>query len=422
MNVLIVDRSKRSMQIMRRFLAAEIPDVAVSEYDTEQRGLPPHAFDWAEYDVLVLNQELGSAGTGIKWLEDYGPSPNFPPTVLITVKDDPQVTTASLQVGAQAVISKRDLTPDLIANAVKEARESNAAPPTVKGVASGSKHTESDLDIVELARQGGGGDGYKFMRLIGQGAMSRVYLAERLEDKQTVVLKIMDGTLSNDSDSVKRFILEASLVSELDSPHVVKIYEQGFTNKYGFMSMEFFSRGDLKQRIEHGISPKNALIYLWHIASGLQVIHDVGIIHRDLKPANIMFRGDDQLAIADFGISKRVDATTQLTAVGSVMGTPYYMSPEQIRTEGVDHRADLYAAGIILYEMLTGTRPFEAESLTGIVLKHLQEEAAPLPAEVSRFEPIFRRLVAKEPEARYQHASEVVEALKALARDWKKSA
>jgi len=420
MNVLIVDQSKRSMQIVRRFLASVIPDVAVSEYDTEQRGVPPHTFNWAEYDVLVLNQELGVTGTGIKWLGHYGASPNFPTVIIITAKDDPQTTAEALKAGAHTVISKRDLTPDLISRAVRDAEAVDAPSPTVTGVASGSKHTDSDLDIVKQAR--GGGDGFKFMRLIGQGAMSRVYLAQRLEDQQTVVLKIMDGTLSSDARSVKRFILEASLVSELDSRHVVKVYEQGFTNKYGFMSMEFFSRGDLKQRIEHGISAKNSLIYMWHIAKGLQVIHDVGIIHRDLKPANIMFRGDDQLAIADFGISKHVDSTTQLTAVGSILGTPYYMSPEQIRTEGVDHRADLYSAGIILYEMLTGRKPFEAESLTGIVLKHLQEEADPLPDEVSRFESIFRRLVAKEPEARFQHASELVQALNKLAQAWKESA
>ena len=104
---------------------------------------------------------------------------------------------------------------------------------------------------------------------------------------------------------------------------------------------------------------------------GLAAIHKVGIIHRDLKPANIMFRADDQLAIADFGISKRADATTQLTQVGSVMGTPYYMSPEQIRAEHLDQRADLYSAGVILYEMLTGKKAFEADSLPGIAMKHL---------------------------------------------------
>ena len=121
-----------------------------------------------------------------------------------------------------------------------------------------------------------------------------------------------------------------------------------------------------------------------------------------------MFRSDDQLAIADFGISKRADATTQLTQVGSIMGTPYYMSPEQIRAEPLDHRADLYSAGVILYEMLTRRRPFEADSLPAIAMKHLEANPDPLPDELRMFEPIFRRLVAKEPNNRYADALELV--------------
>lgn len=285
------------------------------------------------------------------------------------------------------------------------------------GATTAGKQGVSDAQIVARARGGATDDqGYKFKRLIGQGAMSRVYLGERLADKLTVVIKIMDGTLSGEDESVKRFVLEASLAQAIDSLHVVKIFEQGFTDQYGFMAMEFFTRGDLKHRIDIGITPQHAYGYMREIAMGLAAIHKVGIIHRDLKPANIMFRADDQLTIADFGISKRADATTQLTQVGSVMGTPYYMSPEQIRAEPLDHRADLYSAGVILYEMLTGKKPFDADSLTGIALKHLQSDPDPLPPAVRRFEPIFRRLVEKQRDARYADADELLTDLNAMAK------
>lgn len=149
---------------------------------------------------------------------------------------------------------------------------------------------------------------------------------------------------------------------------------------------------------------------------GLDVIHRAGIIHRDLKPANIMFRANDELAIADFGISKRVDATTQLTQAGSLLGTPAYMSPEQISAQPADHRSDLYSAGVILHEMLTGVRPFIADSFTALAMQHLHNDPPPLPPEAKAFETVYRKLLAKDPALRYQSAAEVVAVLKSMIR------
>jgi len=414
MNVLIIDVSKRSAQIMRRFVAKGIPDVGVTEYDPDQQGALPHTFDWSAYDVVLFGEDYGTAGTGLQWLEDFGSRPNFPAALLIIAKADPQITGKALKAGAHDVIIKREISSESLCENVRSAAASERA--TSRGGAD-DQYGAGDAQIVARARQGAeDGQGYKFKRLIGQGAMSRVYLGERLKDQQTVVVKIMDGSLSGEDESVKRFVQEAALAQAIDSPHVVKIFEQGFTEQYGFMAMEFFSRGDLKHRIENGITPQQAFSYMREIAMGLAAIHKVGIIHRDLKPANIMFRADDQLAIADFGISKRADETTQLTQVGAIMGTPYYMSPEQIRAQPLDQRADLYSAGVILYEMLTGIKPFEAESLPAIVMKHLQSDPEPLPKKLRRFEPIFRRLIEKEPDARYSSADELLVDLNALAK------
>ena len=180
--------------------------------------------------------------------------------------------------------------------------------------------------------------------------------------------------------------------------------------------MEFFSRGDLKHRIETGVTAQHAYRYRREIAMGLAAVHKVGITHRDLKPANIMYRSDDQLAIADFGISKRADSTTELTQVGSIMGTPYYMSPEQIRAEPLDQRADLYSPGVVLYEMLTRQKPFQPDSLPGIVMKHLQSHPAPLPMKLRSFESVFRRLIEKDRKDRYPNADELLLDLNAMAK------
>ena len=366
--------------------------------------------------MVFISEDLGAAGTGIEWLQKYGQYNAFPASVLISSSGEQRIVGEALKAGAHSVIIKRDLSPDTLSEAATAAIEAFEKKRKSVGVTNAGSGA-TDEEIVEQARgEAAGEGGYAFKRLIGQGAMSRVYLAERMSDNLTVVLKIMDGNLSAEDESVKRFIQEASLAQEINSPHVVKIYEQGFTNKYGFMAMEFFSRGDLKQRIENGISPNNAFRYCLAIASGLEKIHDIGIIHRDLKPANIMFRGDDQLAIADFGISKRVDQTTQLTQAGMVMGTPYYMSPEQLRAEPLDQRADLYSLGIIMFERLTGRKPFDADSIPGIALKHLQTEAEPLPNKFKKLEPIFRKLVEKDRANRYSSATEVIEDMTAIAK------
>lgn len=259
---------------------------------------------------------------------------------------------------------------------------------------------------------GKAGVGYKFIKMIGEGAMSRVYLARRTSDSATLVLKLLDTRRRREDTLVKRFIREAQLISGLKSRYVVKVYDQGFTDNYGYIAMEYFPRGDLKSRIELKLPPYLALRYMAHLALGLAAIHGVGIIHRDLKPANLMFRRDDTLVLADFGISKRIsedqsEGQEELTMVGQVLGTPYYMSPEQGQGIEVDARADLYSAGIILYELLTGERPYRARTPAAIIYKHIHADLPKLPANLHRFQPLINRLMAKDPQYRYGSAKEL---------------
>lgn len=256
------------------------------------------------------------------------------------------------------------------------------------------------------------GVGYKFIKMIGEGAMSRVYLARRTSDSATLVLKLMDTRRRREDTLVKRFIREAQLISGLKSRYVVKVYDQGFTDNYGYIAMEYFPRGDLRSRTELNLPPYLALRYMAHLALGLAAIHSVGIIHRDLKPANLMFRRDDTLVLADFGISKRIsedqsEGQEELTMVGQVLGTPYYMSPEQGQGIEVDARADLYSAGIILYELLTGERPYRARTPAAIIYKHIHADLPKLPPKLHRFQPLINRLLAKDPQYRYESAKEL---------------
>ncbi|MEM7466836.1 MAG: serine/threonine-protein kinase, partial [Pseudomonadota bacterium] len=242
------------------------------------------------------------------------------------------------------------------------------------------------------------------------------YLAESRDDKSTLVLKIMDVASIKEPQALQRFVQEAELVSEVNSPYVVRFLEHGFTKEYGYIAMEFFTRGDLKQRIEHGVSLIDALNYIRHIAFGLSAIHQQGIIHRDLKPGNIMFRSDDSLALADFGISRRQNETSELTRLGSVLGTPNYISPEQALGKTVDHRSDLYSAGVVFFEMLTGRKPFKAETAPALVYQHVHADIPQLPGKLQRYQPIIEMLLAKNAAERFSSADEFVEYLERVDR------
>jgi serine/threonine-protein kinase PpkA len=217
--------------------------------------------------------------------------------------------------------------------------------------------------------------------------------------------------MAHDPEHLQRFIREGMLVSEVDSPHVVKIHEQGFTNKYGFIAMEFFGRGNLKQRIEQGIPKEDALNYLRFIASGLGAVHDVGIVHRDLKPANIMFRDDDSIALADFGISKRISVGSDLTCAGTVIGTPHYLSPEQAQGIPADQRSDLYSLGVIFYEMLTGRKPYHGDTVSALIFQHLHAPIPVLPVENADMQSLLAKLMAKDPKDRFKSTSQLLSVL-----------
>ena len=396
--------------LVRRALASRLPEVEVTEYDAEQRGKPLVSFSWSLYDLVIVNDDLGGGMSGSRWLKEFRVQSGFPPAVVMVDLGNTSEITRASWAGADAVIGHTDLNAGNLLAALKAAlarcgpqhagetasQPSDGTPNPIEELL---KNTETQLRPQY---------DYRGLRLIGQGGMSRVYLAERVEDGRTVVLKLLE-TESAEPEQLQRFIHEAELISSLDSPYVVKIFERAFTNKYGFIAMEFFSRGDLKQRIEHGIDSADALLHLLQISYALEAIHAVGIVHRDLKPANIMFRADDSLALADFGVSKRMDLSSELTAPGTIVGTLYYMSPEQVGARQLDNRSDLYSLGVLFFEMLTRRKPFAGSSPSQLLDMHLHAPIPRLPPDCRSFQPILNRLLAKDPNARFQSASELID-------------
>ncbi|MGH8248020.1 MAG: protein kinase domain-containing protein [Gammaproteobacteria bacterium] len=418
MKILVIDDSPDFRALLEVYLKKQIPGVQIDEYDLERLGRPGDDFDWSPYNILLLDYKLGPTEDGLEWLKAFGKKPGFPPTVVLTAEGDEYVAVRAVKLGAAEYINKKDISPKRLKEVVESAadfsREKQAA--QQKDLSQASAIVERIQREREAGPKAEFGAGYRFVRIIGQGAMSQVYLAERASDSQSLVLKLLDLTLIQDSTLIERFVQEAELIASLHSPFVVHIYEYGLTQRYGFIAMEFFPRGDLKQRMELRITPEIAFNYMTHVAYALEAIHRVGIVHRDLKPANLMFRGDDSLALADFGISKKMESGTDLTTIGQILGTPHYMSPEQGEGKPVDYRADLYSVGIMLYELLAGQKPYTAKSPAAVIYQHVHGDIPALPPELAQYQAIINKALAKDPDVRYQTARELIGVLEAAER------
>ena len=258
--------------------------------------------------------------------------------------------------------------------------------------------------------------GYRLTRKIGSGGMTDVFLAERESDQLPVVLKVLDASGKATSEHLSRFIQEYTLLSRIEHPHVIRIYDQGFTDDHAYIAMEYFERGDLRAEIKAGMTQQRVLEIIQQVTDALDAIHSQGIIHRDLKPENIMRRPDGSVALADFGIAKSMMqqenfALTQ-TRHGDVVGTPFYLSPEQASGQAITPLSDLYSLGIMMFEMLAGERPFRAESLDVLLARHLTAPTPRLPDEHASLQPIVDRLMAKKAADRYPSARALLEDFK----------
>ena len=250
--------------------------------------------------------------------------------------------------------------------------------------------------------------GYRVIKELGQGGMASVYLAEQVSLERMVALKVMSGKLADDPTFTTRFLREARIAARLSHPHIITVHEVGVHGAQHYICMEHHDGGDLKDRIEDGLAREEALLIARDILSALAFAHDAGFIHRDVKPANVLFRNDGSAVLMDFGIAKATDSENKLTQVGSILGTPYYISPEQVSAREPDARSDLYSAGIMLYEMLTGQLPYQGETAIAIMFAHVSRPVPQLPEPMSEYQYLIDGLCAKEPEDRYQSGHEVV--------------
>ena len=255
-------------------------------------------------------------------------------------------------------------------------------------------------------------EGYRLIRKLGEGGMSKVFLAEQVATQEHHVLKMLPIAPADDevgSDLMERFLQEFALVSQIDHPNVARIFNQGFTDAYAYISMEYFPGGDLRELIAKGLAPNVAIAILLQIGGALTAVHAQGIVHRDMKPDNVMIRSDGSLALADFGIAKQTNAESSRTKHGEVFGTPYYLAPEQALGLPVDQRTDIYSLGILFFEMLTGRRPFQADNAQALMYQHVNAPVPRLPSTLSAYQPLVDKMMAKKKAERFENANVLIE-------------
>src|ERR1700730_8451223 len=265
---------------------------------------------------------------------------------------------------------------------------------------------------------------YEVESVLGKGAMGMVYLARDKRIGRRVALKTVQVQQQFEDESeatefYQRLQREAEVCGAMQHPNIVTLYEPGYENNViSFLATEWVEGESLRERLKRSkpLPLVDALRISEDILRGLSYAHLKGVIHRDIKPANILLSTEGQAKIADFGIARPVDST--LTAVGSMLGTPNYMSPEQVKCDDVTARSDLFSVGVVMYEMLTGVKPFSAADVSSI-LRNVVERVPPLASEVNKDvpEPIARfvaHLFAKAPEERFATAMEALGELHAL--------
>lgn len=254
---------------------------------------------------------------------------------------------------------------------------------------------------------------YEITELIGVGGMADVYKANDLLENRVVAVKILKNEFADNEDFVRRFRNESKAIAVLSHPNIVKVFDVGFSDKLQFIVMEYIDGITLKEFMEQQgvLKWKDTVHFIIQILKALQHAHDRGIVHRDIKPQNIMLFPDGQIKVMDFGIA-RFAREEGKTISDKAIGSVHYISPEQARGDITDEKSDIYSVGVMMYEMLTGVKPFDADNPVTVALMHMQNEPK-MPREINDsipegLEEIVVRAMQKEPSKRYQSASEMI--------------
>ncbi|TNG00485.1 MAG: response regulator [Gammaproteobacteria bacterium] len=463
--LLIIDRYEQHRRIVRHFMEKLRPMDQLYEYDPSELGIPEDDFDWSQYDLIIMDTELGEYD-GLKWQDEFRYKIGFPPVIFLSSvtetdsRSETDLVITAMRQGVRDFLFKKQLKAEQLHNSVAKILDQPEFPQAVqkspprkqlnkeradqeKAVAKGeqqqpvvsSKSTkeqplpestpanlEQTLNEVSLAMVmmeartkwpftiedilAGNAkvDHYKVLSYQGKGHCGASFRARNMKTDEIVAIKMITHARNGDPEVLKKFGNEFAMMKKWEHPNLARMYDYKFIEDVIFIVHEEFSSNNLMQRIKHGLSVNDALGYFLQILSGLQFLHQNKVVAGYITPKDILFRDDETLVLTNFGLIQKLNAVSQMTNEVPIDDLPFYVSPERIQGRQIDYRSDLYLAGVFLYEMLAGHPPYHVGSTRDILYSHVKDPAPSLPDTKSPLNWVIQGLMEKTPGKRYKSA------------------
>lgn len=405
--ILLVIDERELRDWLRHHLDILWPDATVTDMPPAQFQSGLAQLNLQEFDLIALSVHGGEAsadpGEELDTLRATLAARQCPAVIVLAEGGNELHAAEAIRAGAIDYLPRSLLNAQRMANSLRLGlRAPRRGQPPPRRAARPNRLT-ADPDTLDLPQ-------YSLLHKLGESSRAAVYLAYSATLGRNVALKISKPSAEGGNEC-QEFAREYAAISALRNPAVVDIYDYGFHDGREFIAMEYFPCGDLKMRLQQPMTIIESLEYAQRICAALEVVHGAGLVHRDLKPPNVMLREDGSVVLIDFGLAKHLDKAHLNTMVGVLRGSPYYMSPEQAQGLPLDPRSDIYSTGVILYEMLTGTRPFLGSTAIEVMQQHVNGSRPALPPVCASLEPLVDRMMARDRTQRFGNAAEVRAAL-----------